>query len=859
MSLTRKDRHCTLRQDSCGSSSQRKQLLTLLVIGYGALHGEAAVSAEENAASPSEAPLDDTSSSTLEEVTVTATRRTETLQKVPYNISSIAGGALAQSGIASANDLAQLVPGLQTVDNGPDPRGGTNQFSMRGLRTDSPGNDLDNFRSGTVAPVSTYLGETPIFFPLALKDLERVEVLKGPQGTLYGSGALAGTIRFIPKRPEFDRFGGSVDLQGSGTQYSGKASGSFDAVMNAPLADNLAFRVAGGYERLGGFIDQVDLPQRSIPGDFTSAPVLRVPDDPRSGYALGPVMRDTNWAERWYVRPVMRWRVSDAIDAELSYTHQRVAVGDVQSQNASYPGGTYLFDSVSADPNSVNSYRPGGPYKNTADTPQPSHSKLDLGSLVVTADLGAASLTSSTSAYQTKSEVATYYVGTTQLFNADGSLLLNYYDFFNNYPRGNLQEITQQRDRSFVQEVRLISTWHKPVDYIVGVYYQSEHFNFGSRTSDPGYTQYLLDVNGSGLPRPNGDLQYYYPDYSGFKFRDRAIFGELTWHITPQWQATGGVRFFRQDFENRQTALNYFFDGAGTVDLDVDNRTRVSDHILKFNTSYDFTPELKVYATYSEGFRRGGANALPLAGQFASVPQVLNYTPDKSKNHEVGVKGYLLGRSLRYTVDLFLIKLENFQFNSFSGSAFPAVFNGTEAKSKGAELETEFQVTRQLALGLSYAYTDAKVSRGFTINDYVPLTLLTTPDDPQYAPAATIARNARLPASPQNSANAMVNYTIPVGSAAVQLHADLAYRDSAPAYIDPASPRYWVIPASIVMNTRVTYDSGDKWAADLFVNNLTNETVYSGGSQPLQTQPNLWQQRYVGRPRTYGLGLHYKW
>jgi outer membrane receptor protein involved in Fe transport len=729
---------------------------------------------------------------------------------------------------------------------------------MRGLRTDGTGNELDNWRNGTVAPVSTYLGETPIFFPIALQDIERVEVLKGPQGTLYGSGSLAGTIRFIPNRPTFDRFGGNVDIEGSRTENSDSFNGAFHAVMNAPLADNLALRVAGGYERLGGFIEGVDLVQRSIPGDQASAPALRVPTDPRSGYALAPVMNDTNWSEQWYVRPVLRWKASEAIDAELSYTHQRVAVGGAQIDNASYPGGTFSFDSTGISPNSVNTYRPGGPYKMTQDRLTPAQNQLDLAALVLTFDLGAASLTSSSSAYWTKSGESEPYVDSSIIYNPDGSIALNYYDFYNNYPRANGQSTVNQWEHSFIQEVRLVSTWKKPIDYIVGVYYQDQHFNFESITTEPGYTEYVTAINGYGLPRPHGDLQYYYPNSSGFHFQDRAIFGELTWHITPKWQATGGVRFFWQDFQNRETAYDYYAGGEPVIDLDVDNRSSVKDHILKFNTSYDFTPDLKLYATYSEGFRRGGANALPVSGTYASLPDLLNYTPDKSKNYEIGVKGLLFDRSLRYAVDVFRIDLDNFQFNSFSASAFPAVFNGTKARSKGGEFEMDYQVTHRLTLGLSYAYTDAKVLESFTVYDLAPYALVTTPPPP-LVPAVTVQADSRLPVTPYNSANATVDYFIPVSSATVRLHGSVAYRDSAPAYIDQTSARYWVIPSSILVNGRITYDSGNKWAADLFVNNLTNERIYYGGFGTGQTQPNLFQQRYVGTPRTFGLGLHYTW
>jgi outer membrane receptor protein involved in Fe transport len=410
-----------------------------------------------------------------------------------------------------------------------------------------------------------------------------------------------------------------------------------------------------------------------------------------------------------------------------------------------------------------------------------------------------------------------------------------------------------------IQEVRLLSTWQKPIDYIVGLYYQAQQFNFEAKTLEPGYTQYVTAINGTGLPRPNGDLQYDLPmDSNGFSFQDRAIFGELTWHITPQWQATGGVRFFHQDFKSLGEAVDYYFVGTGALDYNIVNHSKVSDHILKLNTSYNFAPDQKLYVTYSEGFRRGGANALPVSGAFASQPQLLSFSPDKSKNYEIGVKGELFDRRLRYTADIFLIKWPNFQFNSFSGSAYPAVLNGTEAQSKGSELQMEFQVTRQLSGGLSYAYTEAKVLRGFTANDYAPGALL-GPSPPQTIPVATIQTDARLPGTSKHSANATLNYTIPLGDAAVVLHGDVAYRSSAPAYIDPTSPFYWEIPSWVLVNSRITYDSGRNWAADMFVNNVTNRTIYSGGSGTLLTQPNLFQERYVGRPRTYGLGLHYKW
>ncbi|MCX7057865.1 MAG: Plug domain-containing protein [Proteobacteria bacterium] len=133
----------------------------------------------------------------LEEITVTAQRRSQSVQDIPYNISVVGADELTRTGTTSINTLSHLVPGLTSVDAGPAARGNTNDLTLRGLRTDGPGgagNNGSDVPAQTVNSVSTYFGETPVFFPIALHDIDRIEVLRGPQGTLYGSGAQAGTI-----------------------------------------------------------------------------------------------------------------------------------------------------------------------------------------------------------------------------------------------------------------------------------------------------------------------------------------------------------------------------------------------------------------------------------------------------------------------------------------------------------------------------------------------------------------------------------------------------------------------------------------------------------------------------------------
>src|ERR1700678_2828798 len=276
---------------------------------------------------------------TLGEVVVTAQRRSESIQDVPYNISAVGGEALEQADALSINDLARVVPGLTTVDTGPAARDRTNNFTLRGLRTDSPGGGASGpaLPGLSVSPVSTYFGETPIFFPMSLQDVERIEVLRGPQGTLYGSGAQAGTIRFIPKSPEFDQFSGEVDAEGSHTENAPNANGSVHGVLNIPIADNLALRLVGGDDRMGGFIDEVGHWKFSPSG----IPVPANPADQTSGPTIGSIERGANWSDQWIGRAALRWKASDAIDVELGYLHQGTQGGDSQLSNPTWQGGTF--------------------------------------------------------------------------------------------------------------------------------------------------------------------------------------------------------------------------------------------------------------------------------------------------------------------------------------------------------------------------------------------------------------------------------------------------------------------------------------------------------------------------------------
>ena len=209
---------------------------------------------------------DEVNSVKLEEIIVTATRRNESTQDIPYNISAVTSDTLEASGVVGLGDIARIVPGIAYVDQGPVSRGQKNNLVLRGINSSAATNNRGN-GDESVATVSTYLGETPVFFSLTTKDLERVEVLRGPQGTVYGSGAVGGTIRFIPKKPDLENgFSVEIDGQSSVTADSDASNYGSDIIVNLPLTDQFGLRLAAGYKQDGGFVDALGMVRRDANG-----------------------------------------------------------------------------------------------------------------------------------------------------------------------------------------------------------------------------------------------------------------------------------------------------------------------------------------------------------------------------------------------------------------------------------------------------------------------------------------------------------------------------------------------------------------------------------------------------------------
>jgi iron complex outermembrane receptor protein len=253
----------------------------------------------------------------MEELVVTATRRAESVQDIPINISAYSGAELEQQRINNLRDFARYVPGLTVVDQGPR---ASSPVIIRGLNVDAlaAGEALNNSGGGAVA---TYFGEIPIYIDLDLVDIDRVEVLRGPQGTLFGANSLGGAVRFLPNKPDTESFDVEVHGQSYGISDSDDLSYQGDLMLNLPFAGGkAAFRGVASYRDQAGWIDQPFL---------VNDPGFSNPEDSAQLHSK----QDVNDWQRTTLRGSFLWDATDWLTATLSYNYQQDDIGGRQTSH----------------------------------------------------------------------------------------------------------------------------------------------------------------------------------------------------------------------------------------------------------------------------------------------------------------------------------------------------------------------------------------------------------------------------------------------------------------------------------------------------------------------------------------------
>ena len=766
--------------------------------------------------------------STLSELVVTASRRESTALTTPINISAVSGADLTRQGVQDFHALTRTVPGLVYNSNGVRNGGATNSFVLHGLNLDDVANSGDQ-PLPTVAPVSVYLNETPSFVNLHLADVQRVEVLRGPQATLYGSASIAGTVRVLFNEPDLTKASANFSGETSWTKHANGPNYTLDGVVNKPITDDFAFRLAAGYTFQNGYINAPHMFQL----DASGKPLLADPSDPVHSLPLSTSAKDVNDSKLWYARPMFLFK-HDKLKVLVTYQHQyEHAEGEDED---SYPGG--------ASPTSYNSaLNPGfqndnfdqafpanfGKYESGQFIMQPYTRNVDVASVEASYDLGFATLTSVTSGYNNESTAITDNSG---FYQASLGFL------YSGYPRLLLASHRRYQDYAGIEEMRLVSNDAGPLTYSVGAFYMHQHNHLLQDDVIPGFADYS-----AALGAPTGtDLAYQYERY--IHFIDLAAFGEATYHVTPKWQVTGGVRVFKQTLDLSSTIelpiCGVFCSNDGVNPLGLSgggDRQVVKKALWKANTSYQFADHLLGFLTFSQGERRGGANGVPTKGALGESPVFLFFQPDTVNNYEAGFKGRL-PFGLEFSSAVYYIDWKNPQVNvSTPVGAFPAAVNGKKATSKGVDLDARMRVADGVTLSATYSYNKARLTDAIELGGKTFGTA-----------------GSRLPGTPSNTASISADYERPVGEYTFNAHADVSYRSDMVTSLTPSLnvnlPGFSVLNASIGM-------SNDVWRVSLFADNLTNSRgVISAHTVEAYDARGI--DNRLTRPLTVGLRFGYK-
>ena len=660
----------------------------------------------------------------LEEITVTAQKRVENLQDVPVSIQAFNTARLEELNIGDFDDYAKFLPSVSFQ------KVGSPSFEHTYMRGVSSGGDGNH--SGSQPSVGMYLDEQPVTtidgnLNIHLYDIERVEALAGPQGTLYGASSQAGTIRIISNKPDPSGFKAGYDVDLNKVDHGGTGY-DIEAFVNLPLSNTAAVRLVGWDEHDAGYISNVHgavtFPTSGIVFD-NSALVKKDYNTVETKGGRGALKLELN--DSWTILPTIMGQVQQT-DGDFAYNP---AVGDLQVQHY-FPD--YVHDS----------------WTQSALTVEGKIGNFDL-------TYAGAYLIRNTHEQSDYTDYSLYY---------DSAYGKDFVDNAGNLINPAQTIIGTDHYSKYSHELRISSPKDNRLRFVGGLFLERQVHEI--------LQDYLVN-NGDALGSvaPN-DLSV--PGWPGTLWltdqervdRDKAVFGELTFDITDHLSASAGLRHFTYDnslqgfygfnanflaSEGTGTCFKPFVPFHGAPCSDLDRGTSGSGNSPKLNLTYKFDPDRMIYATYSKGFRPGGVNR---NGGGTIAP----YQPDYLKNYEIGWKTSWFDNRLRFNGAVFREDWSNFQFSYLGANSLTIITNAGQARIDGLETDLEFAATQSLTLTGGFSLLDAKLTQTFC---GIPTVCSAPGFDPstyeQYAPAGT-----RLPVTPRFKGNITARYTFPVGS-----------------------------------------------------------------------------------------------
>jgi iron complex outermembrane receptor protein len=649
----------------------------------------------------------------LQEVIVTAQKRAANLQDVPFSVSATSQDQIRNTGAENLIDLARNVAGLAIADLGP----GQSQMAIRGISSGQVIRD----QPGLKEQVGVYLDESPIsvalFTPdLELFDLDRFEVLRGPQGTLFGAGSEAGTVRYITRQPQIGKFEATTDASFEDVAH-GDEGGSIRGALNLPLSDVAAARIALYWHHLPGFIDAIQ------PG--------------------GGLKKDVNDGDRAGARLSLLLKPSDVLSITPRIVYQNLSTGGFPRVD--------LYN-ILANPYTTVAPVTIGSLEQYTQQREGMTDQFLLSDLKVDYDLGPASLTSITSYTHREVRVLRDASQLTGSVTFDALGITNPADVRLDsplYDRTGLNVIGE--------EVRLASNGNGAVQWLGGVFFQHVDRHYGQSLPTPGYDA-IVGAPSSAFNAP-ADTPFY-SDLS-YRLKQYAGFGEATWHITNQWALTGGLRYYKFN-EDKSVLFGGVFAGetfinppANTIPGPIANSTDSSGTSPRLILSFKPMDDVQFNAQAARGFRLGGINDpinLPLCSAVDKIVfgSQTFWKDEKTWNYEVGMKSQWMDHRVTLNVSVFDSEIKDLQANTTAGTCSSRiVFNVPTARSAGVEAELFARPNTTWDFGLSATFLDAKL----TSSVIAPSTGLVV---------GGLADGNRLPTSPKAQAAASAGYTLPV-------------------------------------------------------------------------------------------------
>lgn len=728
--------------------------------------------------------------------------------------------------------------------------------------------------------VGFYLDETPLSSPASaqvgkveidptLYDLGRVEVLRGPQGTLYGSSSMGGTVKLVPNPPELGTFAATGETDVGYTGSGGSFNQKINAMVNLPIGDTAAVRVVASELSDSGWIQRNVIQDGAIAVDGPSGgfPFVTRP----ANFYTAPLQEQIDGANTTTIETVrasLLWKPSDNLAITPMAMYQQTRQG---APDAADVDGNPTHPEV---PDTLAHWEP-------LDVPEPQEDKFALGSLKIEYQAPGFTVTSATGNWERNLLIS--QDGTEEnaaaLSGGAGPGSLEQYDYgfspagvplgigpSSPAPNGP-GAVEKDFTRQFTEELRLTSTAPGPLQWLAGYFYQDLYSE---------WDEWVLAPQAAPLfGGPN-----LYVDHQPQTITQNAEFGELSWQFTPDLKGTVGLRHYHYSLSQANTEFGVFTVNGGIgndVPYDTGASNTASGTDPKFDLSWNVSPDMLLYATIAKGFRLGGVNqpvpvALPpnpntvVVANECSLQQKLllipasqcfvganatnllqapsTFSSDSVWNYEIGEKSEWFDKRLIANLSAYYERWTNPQIAT-NLAGFGITANGADARIYGVEAELKALLAPEWTLGANLGYTNAKFTADSSITGYPEG--YSVPDIPDVTASATLRWKHPL------SDNLSVIGTLEGDY--VGTRTDAPYGES--LSLLNTNTYLLHLPAYEFLNARLGL-AGDQWTASLYVNNLTNKEAILDPQPQIVLQMDAYVRYLVNRPITAGLDFTYK-